>query len=316
MSPDPHCPLCRSDRRTPLVELAYEQIWRRLEADWGAGFSSQVRQRHTPAAKVALCRCVRCGLDYFVPAVPGDSEFYSELMQAVDYDENRWEFAVVAGLMTGCGSVVDFGSGDGAFLKRLRGRCDRLVGVDYNEAALADLGNSGLEAYAGDFGTFASIERDAFDVASAFQLIEHISDVSTLVAPMITATKPGGSIFISLPNRDRFGAEIDSPLDCPPHHASRWSAAQLEELARRFSLQLVRIRYSPPAYPEAVAIAMGPVDRLLGRPPARRPTWLLRGLIRRGMIGPRRYDLAVRAGLFARRGIHGHTMLAELRVPQ
>lgn len=316
MRPDPHCPLCRSDRRIPLAELAYDQIWQRLETDWGAGFSAKVRERHTPAATVALCRCVNCGLDYFVPAVPGDSEFYTELMQAVDYDETRWEFAVVDELICKCGSVVDFGSGNGAFLKRLRGRCDRLVGVDYNEAALADLGKSGLEACAADFRAFAAIERDAFDVASAFQLIEHISDVSDLVAPMIFATRPGGSIFISVPNRDRVGAEIDSPLDCPPHHASRWSAAQLEILARRFSLLLVRIRYAPPAYAEAVTFAMGPVDRLLGDCPAKGASWLLRGLLRRMVIGPRRYALAVRAGLFARRGIHGHTMLAEFRVPR
>ncbi len=314
MRVDSRCPLCRSDQRSPLAEMDYEQIWERLEADWGAGFSLNVRQRHTPAAKVTLCRCVSCGLDYFVPTVPADSEFYRELMQAVDYHEDRWEFAVVAELVRGSGSVVDFGSGDGAFLKRLIAHCDRLVGVDYNEAALAALGSSGLEAYAGNFPKFAAGERDAFDVACAFQLIEHISDVSELVPTMITATRPGGRIFISVPNRDRFGAEIDSPLDGPPHHTSRWSAAQFEELARRFSLQLVRIQHSPPAYSEAVTIAMGPVDRLLAGRPVRRRAWLLRGLIRRVVIGPRRYNIAVRAGLFARRRIYGHTMLAEFRV--
>lgn len=195
-----------------VASLPYEQVWARLREEWGAQFSADTRRRHTPAAAVTLLRCAECGLDYFFPAVPGDAGFYAELMNAVPYEENRWEFSVVSQLVDGSESLVDFGSGKGAFLRQLGARAGRAVGVDYNGEAIEAMTAAGLEAHGADFDSFAAEEGRAFDVACAFQLIEHLDDVEALMRPMIQCTKPGGRLFVSLPNRDRYGA---SPADPP-----------------------------------------------------------------------------------------------------
>lgn len=310
------CPLCRSEGGKPLVRLSYEQIWRRLQEEWGARFSAGVKTRHTPVPDVTLYGCASCGLEYFFPAVSGDSEFYTELMHWISYEHDRWEFGVVSDLVDEGESVADFGCGNGAFLTRLGQRRGRVVGVDYNREAIDALAGMGLEAYAGDFAEFAVKEQGAFDTTCAFQLIEHLSDVESLIGPMVKCTRPGGRLFISLPNRDRYGADPTAPLDCPPHHASRWSVFQLGALARRHSLTLVKVRCSPLTYAEATQLCLAPLDRLmpLGEPRLGAKK-VLRGLIRRAIIGRRRHSLAVRAGLFARRGVYGHTMLAEFRTP-
>lgn len=308
------CPLCHASQGTAVASLVYDEIWRRLQTDWGASFSKEVKRGHTPAPKTTVYRCVQCGLDYFSPSVPGNSDFYAELMRSVAYERDRWEFGVVAAMMAPRTRLVDFGSGDGAFLKTVAKRCDRAVAVDYNPDAIAALRAVGLEAYDQTFEEFAAREEAAFDVACAFQLLEHLDRVDTLVEPMKRCVRPGGRVFLSVPNRERYSAELGSPLDSPPHHASRWSSRQLAVLGRRFEMTLDAVHFAPLAYQEAIAWCMGPLESVLPTQTGSPSRRVARGLIRRALIGSRRYEFATRRGLFAQRGLHGHTMLAEFRV--
>ena len=298
------CPLCL-EREAELVErVRFDDVWHALAEQWGVSFSPGVRDRHQATAELELKECAGCGLQRFEPAIPGDASFYEELMAATPYEAVRWEFGVVADRLGAGDAVVDFGCGDGAFLRSLGPRAGRIVGVDHNEAAIADLRGAGVEAHAEPFDRFAAREREAFDVACAFQIVEHLPRVEALVGPMAGSVGRGGRLFVSVPNRDRSFRWGSEPLDCPPHHLTRWAPEQLDALAERFGLRLVTTWRQPPTLGEARALSVRSPESPLGR------------LLAHARMGPYRYRRAVRSGRFERRGLFGHTMLAELEKPR
>ena len=117
-----------------------------------------------------------CGLEWFDPASPGGSAFYAELMGAMPYNADRWEFGMARAEIRPDDDVLDLGCGEGAFLRSLGYRSGRTVGVDLNVPAVDALRAIGIEAHVGDFGDLSARPVGLFDVVSAFHLLEHVAD--------------------------------------------------------------------------------------------------------------------------------------------
>jgi SAM-dependent methyltransferase len=310
------CPLCSHEDGQVVATLSYGDIWRALEAEQAARFDEDVIRRHTPAAETSLICCSHCGLQYFCPCIAGTSEFYEQLTGERYYEEDRWEFGEVAALIgSDVAAVVDFGCGRGDFLAKLETDDRRLVGVDHNRQAIARLEARGIEGHCASFSEFAEAHRDAFDVASCFQIAEHLPRIDDVLGPAVRCVRPGGRVFISVPNSQRVSKASFEPLDCPPHHVSRWLPAQFEPLARQYGLELISVRFEPPSYwwvrDVATSHAEAAVPAAFGPRVARSAGWLGRNL----RATRRSYSRRVRRGEYARRGLHGHTMLGELRRP-
>lgn len=305
------CPLCRGSDATPIDTIAYEDIFAELRRQWGVVLSPEVAERHAPTAEASLVRCASCGLEYFRGAVPGDADFYAELSAAFAYEEGRWEFEEVANQLSRTDAVADLGAGAGVFLRRIQDLVGTAVGVDHNRPAIDRLRADGLEGYDVPFDEFARERPQAFSVVTAFHLIEHIPDVAYLVEPAIRLLRPGGRLLVSAPNADRVPIPEDlEPLDCPPHHVSRWHTDQWRQLADRFGLRLLGVRYEPPpiiAYERV--LASGLEQRGLGwlRRPALSLLWRT-GTTHRG------YERRRGTGWFAEQGLRGHSMLAEFAI--
>jgi SAM-dependent methyltransferase len=308
------CPVCACSEASRLAEIAFADIWAELERQYGARFSPAVRQRHTPGATTALWQCTRCGLQYFRPAVAGDREFYGALMQTVAYERRRWEFDVVLRHLRAGEQVVDFGCGEGAFLTDAISRGVRAVGVDHNDAAIDQLRAKGIEAHADEFATFSGRERGRFDVACAFQVLEHLEAPTDLMEPLIESVRPGGRIFVAVPNRDRSVRAASEPFDAPPHHMTRWSPDQFEVLAGQFGLECVSLALSPPTFEETIELHRRRLGPVLAKLP-RGLSQLSWSIAWRMSAGRRRYKRRVARASFQRRGLVGHALLAELRKP-
>lgn len=309
------CPLCGCRVGRARTSVRYAEIWQALEADWGATFSEPVRRRHEPLPQTTLIRCDRCGLEYFSPKAPGDQGFYRELMSCIPYTDERWEFEVVDRRLPPGARVVDLGCGGGAFLRRISGRVARAVGLDHNAGAIAELQAAGIEAYDVEFASFAELEPGAFDIVCAFHTLEHLPDAAILMGPVVACARPGGSVFVSVPNRDRFRGPGLEPLDCPPHHVSRWAADHFRFLADRFGLQLVSVAFEEPdlshvrLWRREQAGARFPV---LGKLDARVPVL---DAYARIAVRPFGHARAARAGRYTALGLFGQSMIGEFRVP-
>jgi SAM-dependent methyltransferase len=308
------CPLCGTSSARPVGVFSYDRIRLELQSVWGVEIDPDIWRANVPAETTRLLRCGGCGLERFDPIVPGSVAFYEQLMAAMPYNGDRWEFGVVARGLRPDDDVLDLGCGDGAFLLSLGARPGRTAGLDHNGEAIARLVSRGFEAHAGELEAFARSQPASFDVVTAFHLIEHVDDPVALVRTAVACLRPGGRLFVSVPNRERSYRSEDEPLDCPPHHVTRWSERQLGVLARQLELELRAVRYEPPDLSTVRELAKRrAAAHLRGLPPGPRDlavrTW------GKAAIGPRRHDAMTRRGSLAARGLFGHAMLAELAVP-
>lgn len=313
--PVDRCPLCGATSSIPVLAVPYAEIWEELRAELSAVFSKEVVERHQPLPDAMLYRCGECELEYFSPIAAGDAEFYGQLMASIPYELDRWEFGIVANLLGPEASVVDLGCGAGGFLGLVGPRVRRAVGVDHNADAIANLAVAGIEGHTMDFTAFADRDRGAFDVVCSFHTLEHMPQAALLMGPAVACARPGGRIFISVPNRLRYGRGDLEPLDCPPHHISRWDPIHFKVLADCFGVQLVAVRYEEPDLSVARLAYRERSERALSRLAGARAGRFLARAYAKGRIGPRRHARATRARTFTRRGIYGHSMLAEFRRP-
>ena len=309
------CPLCHERDGRGVETIPYASVWRALADQRGVTFDATVVERHTPAEATELRECAGCGLRYFTPSLPGDATFYEVLGSHGYYEASRWEFGVVGARVGPDDDVLDIGCGRGDFVRSVAGRRGRTVGVDHNAEAIARLDESGIEGYAVDLAQLTDIEKESFDVVCAFQILEHVPSVDDLLRPALELLRPGGRLFISVPNRDRRRPPGFEPLDQPPHHISRWADQQFARLAERYGLDLERIAHEQPDFSTAEDHWFETVRLRVGRPLGQRAGLLAARAARRCWITQERYERAAAAERFTSKGVCGHTLLAELVRP-
>jgi SAM-dependent methyltransferase len=306
------CPLCGSTSADTLQHIRLSDVWRAYTEKWATSFSDDVIAKHGNGP-VALRRCGRCELEWFNPALEGDSGFYSQLYAGgIKYEKFRWEFGQAQQRIPDGARVVEVGSGEGAFLRSVLPRCSSAEVLEKNPQAADLLRAAGIKVSDADVRADALACPDRADVVCAFQVLEHVADVRGFLSALATIVVPGGEVLISVPNRERFREGLE-PRDCPPHHLSRWSPRQFTTVAQVVGLDLVLVDYEPPPLSHARASRQRSVRTMLR--PVTGPgvaQWAGRATARLRMP-QRRYARLVADGRFASRREYGHTMFAVFR---
>lgn len=308
------CPLCGDAEGVLIRVLPFSAIWQQLELQHGAHFSPELMDQHTPAETTALLRCRTCGLEYFSPAIAGSGEFYRHLTTADQayYNSETWDFRCAIACTPAGSSLLDVACGSGAFLAYAQRHGLQARGIDTNPAAIAQAVAAGLSAEVIALESFSQGHVSCFDVVTAFQVLEHLEAVVPFTQQVARCLRPGGRLLISVPNRHRLWRHRNEPLDCPPHHLSRWARPQFAQLARRCGLELQAVHFEPASALDLLA----PLQRrqrpaptaaagaTTGSTPSQRP-W------RSAVTAPLRRP----SKLWARLGLRRLGMLAELVVP-
>lgn len=124
------------------------------------------------------------------------------------------------------GRLLDYGCGGGAFLDLARTYGWEVEGVDFDEEVLRVCRADGLQvSRADEFDTAQNAGR--FDAVTLAHVLEHVPDPSALLASLHTMLKPGGHLYIELPNPDAVGHRI---------YRSAWRGL---EVPRHFSLPTI-----------------------------------------------------------------------------
>ncbi len=130
-------------------------------------------------------------------------------------------------------SVLDYGCGSGDFLLRMVPFGHRLVGVEYDPDLLSALAGRGIQ-----IEDVVTVDQqpwaEAFDHISLAHVIEHVPDPLALLDRLFGFLKPGGSLFVEVPNAEATGYEIFGRywrgLEAPRHFALPTRAALLSAL--------------------------------------------------------------------------------------
>ena len=157
-----------------------------------------------------------------------------------------------------CGTLLDFGCGNGAQTLCFADSCDRLVGLDLSEEYVADFrreaARRGLAERVMGLVTGGGpipLPDGAVDAVISFTVLEHVPDEQAVLAEMRRVLRPGGVLVLTVPNRwwifETHGADLPLlpwnrvPLVSwwPTRWHDRWARARIYR--RREIVELVTV---------------------------------------------------------------------------
>lgn len=141
----------------------------------------------------------------------------------------------------GGGSVLDFGCGNGDFLRGAKAAGWKVVGVDFDPKAVTAARASGLDVREGGVELLGSF-KGRFDVVTLSHVVEHVHDPIELLRSCFDCLRPGGCIWVETPNIDALGHGIYGAgwrgLE-PPRHLVLFSRKGLVAALRRVGFEQI-----------------------------------------------------------------------------
>lgn len=130
--------------------------------------------------------------------------------------------------------LLDVGCGNGSFLMRAKSQGWDVSGIDFDEAAVDQARNAGLNVIQGEIKPDMFPEKH-FDYITCSQVIEHVAEPNLLLKSIYRWLKPGGTFWLATPNfdsdlRKQFGRHW-YPLQ-PPTHLNIFSADALLSIVK------------------------------------------------------------------------------------
>jgi SAM-dependent methyltransferase len=189
-----------------------------------------------------MIHCATCDFLFAFPYVAGDEEFYSILHEQSGYPTSRWEYRVVADYLTAHDAftrVLDVGAGSGSFLARLRPTYTKCA-IEPTATNRRLLESRGIQAFA-SFGDFLTETGGQADIATMFQVIEHIATAKPFLEEARKSIRPGGILAISTPDAPSQVRKqcLVPEFDVPPNHVSIYSAKSLHALLEQSGFEPV-----------------------------------------------------------------------------
>jgi SAM-dependent methyltransferase len=188
------------------------------------------------------------GIPMFAPeladTVSGMDPAGFDLLAKVE-DEHFWFVArneLIVGLANrffpGARRYLEVGCGNGVVLRAIANShpWDLLAGSELHPSGLVHARKrlpSGVEFAQMDARRIPAV--DMFDLAGAFDVIEHIADDEAVLAGLRSATRTGGGVIIAVPQHPWMWSRVDDEA----HHQRRYRRGELEGKLRRNGFEVL-----------------------------------------------------------------------------
>lgn len=212
-----------------------------------------------------LVRCRDCGLVFAGrrPSAAELADHYGSYSRA-DYDSpiTRKRYRELLGSFERyrqTDRILDVGCGIGFFLEEARDCGWEAHGSEFEERAVEIVRAKGLSCAQAPIGP-DTFEPDSFDVVTAFEVVEHVSDPLVEAATIASALRPGGLLYLTTPNFGSLSRRLLRgrwSLVGYPEHLSYFTPSTLRSWLGRFGfvpveltttgISLARLRRGLPA---------------------------------------------------------------------
>ncbi len=249
----PGCPL--SGR--PAISFVQGFSVKALAHAWKIACGAEVQNLFGNKTHVSLYES-DTGLMFFHPAPEGDREFYEKfykthkvLKHMGNFPLERKEYLEAARFVGPGDKVLDVGCGNAQFFSHIRHA--NYTGLDLyspvseqNPRVLCE----SVELHEKNFAGY-------YDVVTAFQVIEHVSEPLEFCRKLYELLKPGGILILSAPLHPSPQTDIPNYLlNFPPHHLTWWTSSAFKALAGELSIKAISIAELPYSPHEALAYWM------------------------------------------------------------
>ena len=233
-----NCLLCKSINLETIAVVDPKLIVKKYKKYYGANFNYLFKTK-----KIDFLKCNNCDLRFYNPLVPGDEHFYSVLQTTNHYyRENKEEYSLAAQIINEGSSILDVGCGKGEFKKFVPG-CD-FTGLEFSKDAIKAGIKNGVNILNEPIQEHAVLNKGKYDFVTSFQVLEHVADIATFVKSCADCVKPGGSLIIAVPSEESYlHLLVNSILNMPPHHISRWTDKALQYIASLINFEFVQLHH-------------------------------------------------------------------------
>lgn len=185
------------------------------------------------------------GLYYFDPPLAGDTAFYTALYTRLLRGKGYYSPGDIRGVLrVGAREirdgerVLDIGCGYGELHSLIPNA--RYVGLDPHLAD--DVPGARKESLEDHLKS----AENAYDVACAFEVIEHTADPALMVRNMARAVRPSGRVIVSVPRVPSAMTRVPNfQMSAPPHHLTWWTEPALRAVAAQAGLEAETVVIAP-----------------------------------------------------------------------
>jgi SAM-dependent methyltransferase len=135
----------------------------------------------------------------------------------------------------GAGRALEFGAGDGAFVKQFRAQGADVDCVEIDEGLRAGLRQLGGRTY----GDIREVASGTYDFIYSVNVLEHITDLESEVKELRRVLKPGGVLFVFVPAFRMLWTSLDTEVG----HVTRFTRASLVTALARGGFSVEHVAY-------------------------------------------------------------------------
>ena len=256
-----YCPICSSNNS--------RRLWTASTSDQASHFLSplenskkyELLKKHIKYLQnspfINVKECLDCSFIYSDPYIAGDKRFYDLIFSKTNkYPQNRWEFQKSIDVINNSclinPKVLEIGSGDGAFIRKLIKKRltlkSNITSIEYSEYGKSRIEKMGIQCLSIDIKVDKNkLPYEKYDFICLFQVLEHMDDIHKLINILKNILTNKGEILIAVPNEKiiDFNEQNKALLDMPPNHIGRWSKSSFIKFCEINKINLIENNVEP-----------------------------------------------------------------------
>lgn len=240
-APSTHCPICAATSLAPA-------------------YRGKIRAgRFGNAVDATVWRCANCEMEWLAPTQSDLARYYEsdEYRASVDgsadaaefhrlHDANgvRWLGEIDGSVLRGA-TIADLGCGAGSFLDGVAGYAREVIAIEPMKSFHATLAERGYHVY--PYASAAVHDWSGrIDLVCSFSVLEHVPDPVGFLREARELLRPGGTLFVSTPNRDEVLMRLGPPefrsFFYRTQHTFYFNAEALRAVARTAGFRDAEVR--------------------------------------------------------------------------